>query len=212
MKNLYFLMILSFCGTSSLNAQAIEGIGVRGGGNIASIMFLPNARGRGVESITGFEAGLIYKNISTNHLGVQLELNMSQRGWQEVTDTLNNIAYKLDYLELPFMSHGYVGNQKVRLFLNLGIFIGFRLSGEQKITENGETRTEPYDYQAERDNLFDYGLKAGAGISYNFNWGNIFGEARYTFGFGNVLKPEIPLLDASRSQIITISGGYIYEF
>ena len=80
------------------------------------------------ENVKQFSGGVLARFISEKHFGVQVELNFSQRGWKELTDTvyLNRYSRSLTYLELPFMTHFYLElDKRVRLIINLGPQIGY---------------------------------------------------------------------------------------
>jgi len=76
----------------------------------------------------GIHGGMAVKYISEKHLGLIAEVNYSQRGWTEEFDPTDGFSYnrRLNYLELPIMTHIYFGN-KIRFIVNIGPQISFLL-------------------------------------------------------------------------------------
>ncbi len=66
--------------------------------------------------LLGYNGGLIFRHITEKNVGLQVELNFFQHGWKE-TDSI--YSRRLNYIELPFMTHIYFGN-KSRFFFNIG--------------------------------------------------------------------------------------------
>jgi len=63
--------------------------------------------------LMGYNGGIVFRYIAEKNVGMQAELNFSQRGW---TESSGLYSRQLNYIELPFMTHIYVG-RKNRFFL-----------------------------------------------------------------------------------------------
>jgi len=170
--------------------------------------------------LMGFNGGVVFRYIAEKNVGMQAELNFSQRGWTETTintssvnsfsnspqtgiiaipdnnssrfvninQKTSNITYsrQLNYIELPFMTHIYVGS-KNRFFINIGPKISYMLL--ESIKTNDLNFTAP-----ERANTvqhpFDYGLCAGFGYLVNIK-GKIFQfDTRANYGLSDIFADQ----------------------
>ena len=59
--------------------------------------------------LRGYNGGLVFRYIAEKNVGMQAELNFSQRGW---TESSGLYSRQLNYLELPFMTHIFIGKKK----------------------------------------------------------------------------------------------------
>lgn len=204
-----FLFLLAAGG---VKAQPYFSVGVRGGGNTAGIDFdnIVNRPTRITSNVSGYQGGFIMRFVPQKNLGVQLEATYIRKGWKETfpdePDKEEN--FLINYLKIPFCTYAYVGN-KSKFFVLAGPYITYRLDGKRIVETNGVKQEFNYNYEKSRDNLFNYGLMAGAGISYDLGFGVIAVDARASFGMGNVLKPQIPEYDFTRYQTISISASYL---
>ena len=161
-------------------------IGINGGANYSTVSFQPTIKQNGLLGITG---GVTARYISEKYFamicGAQLELNFSQRGWDEKFDPEQGFSSEdsyvrtMNYLEIPFLAH-----------LN-------RAPNEQ--------------YGKWVENKFDYGIVGGGGIEVRTKAGNFLLEGRYYFGladFYNSTKKDY----FSRSANSTITAKITYLF
>ena len=116
--------------------------------------------------LLGTNAGLVFRYIAEKNVGMQAELNFSQRGWNEKDSAFSR---QMNYVELPFMTHIYIG-KKNRVFFNLGPKISYLLS--EKILKNGTKGSTLVQHTTSIQNPFDYGLCGGFGFLVNIK-GNI---------------------------------------
>ena len=109
-------------GAFSLPAQAQVGelrqnfsLGVNGGMNISSVTFSPTVRQKNLMGING---GITARYISEKYFkmicGAQLEVNFSQRGWDEFYEDYPDLQYtrKMNYIEIPFLAHLAFGKDR----------------------------------------------------------------------------------------------------
>ncbi|EJW94131.1 hypothetical protein EVA_17761, partial [gut metagenome] len=114
-------------------------IGVNGGININSVSFSPTVR---QNKLIGVNSGITLRYISEKYFkmicGAQLEVNFSQRGWDEFYEDYPELQYtrKMNYVEIPFLAHLAFGKDKgVQFFIHAGPQIGFFIS--DSYTQNG---------------------------------------------------------------------------
>lgn len=196
-------------------------IGINGGANYNTVTFNPTVKQNGLLGITG---GLTARYISEKYFamicGAQIELNFSQRGWDEKFDETKGFSAedsyvrKMNYLEIPFLAHLAFGKERgVQFFLNLGPQIAFLLSesNERKGTWEEKERAPNEQYGKWAENKFDYGIVGGGGLELRTQAGNFLIEGRYYFGladFYNSTKKDY----FSRSAHSTISARITYLF
>ena len=168
-----------------------------------------------------FSSGITVRYISESHFGIQVELNYSQRGWKERTDTINLNKYSrsIAYLELPVMTHIYFNLAKpVRLFFNLGPQINFYLGEKEterdivddKLNTNLRETTSYYDISVQHS--FDYGLKGALGLEFRTKAGSFILDGRYYYGLSDVFNTtRSDWFQSSHNQVIGVNLSYLFR-
>ncbi len=133
--------------------------------------------------LSGYNGGIVARYISEPNLGLQAELNFTQRGWSENSEQ-GTIFRQMDYIELPVMTHIYFGKRAFRVFANFGPKIAY-LTGEatSPVTEAMPDRfSMPVKYK------FDYGIVGGLGCGVMLHRFFCQIEGRYGFGLGDFFE------------------------
>ncbi|MDR2841384.1 MAG: PorT family protein [Paludibacter sp.] len=135
-------------------------VGASFGYTISRVGFNPKVK---QTYLLGNNGGLMFRYIATKNLGWQVELNFQQRGWNERDSATNNNFYarRLDYVEIPFMTHFNFGT-KFRLYFNIGPKFSYLLN-EKELTNNTNNSTLEQHYKPVY-NRFDYGFCGGPGF------------------------------------------------
>lgn len=176
-----FVMLLL---TGAVSAQpndfkARTYLGVHGGPTLSMVYFLPSVP-------TGFQqnymGGLMFRHINEKHLGLQVELNYSQRGW---TESNGLYARRLDYIDLPFMSHLNFG-RSVQFFFNIGPKIGYMISEEVLLDQTAGSQSYQYTHPVE--NKLDYGFVAGLGMIVEIKRQVIQLDVRANYSMSNIFS------------------------
>lgn len=217
--------LLLTAGVLPVSAQLQEqrrnfALGVNGGVNLSSVSFQPTIK---QNTMIGPAMGITARYISEKYFkmicGVQIEVNYSQRGWNEKIEDGTDNTYKrsMSYIEIPLLAHLAFGKDEghgARFVVNLGPQVGFLLS--EKETMGGkwapdDRYTSNITYGKMADNKFDYGLVGGMGVELRTGIGNFILEGRYYFGlsdfYGNSKKDPY-----SRSAHSYIGGRLTYLF
>ena len=210
-KKLLFVALLAIC----CNSFAQLSIGLQGGSNLSQMDFTNNAEYRFTEInyTQGFIGGVVVQFLGEKHAGVQMELNYSQRGWVE-NDTIGindlKIQNKMDYIEIPLLTHVNIGGGKFRGLFNLGPYLGYALNRKITVTDQdtGASESTDYTFNSDVDNRFDFGLLIGAGFEYRFKKSKIAAEARYTIGLGDIDKQKTIQSEVSQFRILAILLRY----
>lgn len=130
--------------------------------------------------LMGYNGGIVFRYIAEKNVGMQAELNFSQRGWKEASGLYSR---QLNYVELPFMTHIYVGS-KNRFFFNIGPKISYLISENTSINETGASTDIQHITPVQHP--FDYGLCAGLGLLFNINGRILQLDARANYGLSDV--------------------------
>ena len=148
-------------------------IGVAGGLNLNKVDFQPSMRQKLFNGING---GISLRYTSEKYFSMicaaQIEVNFSQRGWEEDFDdgTDNRYYRQLNYIEIPLLAHLSWGKEEkgFQFFINLGPQFGFFISDNETYEGNWKPEERPATlqpvYGKEVYNNFDYGIAGGAGI------------------------------------------------
>lgn len=213
-------------------ARNILSVGINGGVNLNSASFTPTIKQNSLMGITG---GLTARYISEKYFamicGAQVELNFSQRGWDQLFETvsLDDNGYevtakdptktytrKMTYIDIPFLAHLAFGRDRgLQFFIHAGPQIGFLISESETIEGidmNSLSNTQKAVYGVKIQNKFDYGIAGGGGVELRTKKaGSFIVEGRYYFAlsdFYSTTKKDY----FSRAAHSTISIKLTYLF
>ncbi|MDR0747966.1 MAG: PorT family protein [Tannerellaceae bacterium] len=163
-------------------------IGGSFGMGVSSVSFVPRIQ---TQYLTGAHIGFTGRWITENHLGLILEVNYTQQGWDEkFEDPALQYTRNIDVIEVPFLTHIYFGGKRVRFFINLGPKVGLVMN--EKTTTN-----LPGDFEEALDSRyrelhakpvekkFAWGIGGGPGLEIRTGIGNFLLEGRYYYGLGD---------------------------
>ena len=181
-------------------------VGINGGVNLNSASFTPTIKQNSLMGITG---GLTARYISEKYFamicGAQVELNVSQRGWDQLFETISldangyevtskdptkTYTRKMTYIDIPFLAHLAFGRDRgLQFFVHAGPQIGF-LIGESETIEgidmNTLSNTQKAIYGVKIQNKFDYGITGGGGVELRTKKaGSFLVEGRYYFALSD---------------------------
>ena len=119
-------------------------VGINGGLNMSSVSFNPKIK---LNTLNTMSMGVTMRYMSEKYFkmmcGVQMEINYSQRGWDEKIedDSGNSYSRTMNYLEIPFMAHLAFGkdalNRGVKVFFTAGRTL---LHGIERLLQEFEKR------------------------------------------------------------------------
>lgn len=199
-------------------------IGFNGGMDYNTVSFQPTIKQKGLCGITGgFTARYISEKYFAMICGLQIEVNLSQKGWDERFETSdgNNdptktYTRKITYLEIPFLAHLAFGKEPTgaQFFINAGPQIGFELSNSEKT--NGLTIAQLNnlaEYNKPVEHRFDYGIAGGLGLEIRTRKiGNFLIEGRYYFGLADIFKStKKDYFSRSANQTIAAKITYLFD-
>jgi hypothetical protein len=184
------------------------------GMGISTVAFVPRIQQK---QLPGNHLGLTFRWITERNLGLQAEVNYSQQGWSELYDDPGyKYIRRLNFIDLPFLTHIYFGGKSVRFFVNLGPKIGFLLneSTTENVTASPPPDTQPA-YQTAQWNLpvknsFAWGLCGGPGIEVRTGIGIFQLEGRYYYALGDIFgNRKADHFPQSSSQVIFGKISYL---
>ena len=154
----------------------------------------------------GYSGGIIFVYTSEPGVGIRLELNYIQKGWKILPDSSERYSRRLNYFEVPFMTHIIIGKSKSKLLINLGPY-GSYLNTEEERTNITNDSLDFVGYPANRK--FDFGYCLGVGYEYRTRIGYFGIEARYYNSLTNIFIPSSEIqYFSSRNQVLTIGIKY----
>ena len=206
-------------------ARSNLSVGVNGGVNLNSVSFTPSIKQNSLMGITG---GLTARYISEKYFamicGAQVELNVSQRGWDQlfeipgengemVKDPTQTYTRKMTYIDIPFLAHLAFGRDRgLQFFVHAGPQISF-LIGESETISGVNMDQQKAVYGVKIQNKFDYGIAGGGGVELRTKKaGSFIVEGRYYFAlsdFYSTTKKD----DFARAAhgTITIKLTYLFD-
>lgn len=176
--------------------------------------------------------GVSVKYLVEKNLGLIMEINYSQQGWEQDFSNpdasesekamLATFQYhrQLNYLQVPILTHIYFGN-KVRFNFNLGPQISFLLNNKEEINEalseylasgNVSSSTTTEEYYRKIDKTFEYGLLGGLGVEFRTGVGFFVLEGRYIFGLSDFFNnSKTDPFQRSANRNISIKATYYFK-
>lgn len=204
-------------------------VGFNAGANLNGASFTPTIK---QNSMTGITGGLTARYISEKYFamicGAQVELNFSQRGWDElfevlgdngepVKDPTRKYTRKMTYMDIPFLAHLAFGRDVgLQLFINLGPQVSFLISESeemQNIDMNILTSTQKAIYGVKIQNKFDYGIAGGGGVELRTKkLGSFLIEGRYYFALSDFYSTtKKDYFARAAHNTITVKFTYLFD-
>jgi len=217
MKVLFtFLMVFSLLAlTSELYAQKLIGFKA---GVTSNILFLESTRpdifDPEIDQVgkLGVTFGVMYQSFLRHHVGVQIEFNFVQKGWTEKVDDNNKFKTTLNYLELPLLTHIYIGRGKNKFFFLAGPNIGYLISSSESSFNPAIEDQITYRMTSANEKKFSYGVIGGGGISRTTGIGRFQAHFNYNFGLSQIFeKQQDSDPDYSQNQTVSLTIAYLWE-
>ena len=217
------LILLSACCLLPSKAQAQWRIGASGGAtyNWYSIdnQYQTDYR---TEGAWGWSAALFTQYNFKDWVGLRAELEAMERNhrfYRTGTFSGTNYVYHNTYVQIPVMAQFSFGGTIVRGFVNAGIYAGYWAAGLQKgryydpMSGIVTKFNEPYIFQSEKDQRWDFGLAGGLGLEFRVaaHWA-IHVEGRCYYSFISTTKQYMRVKDYRYNTTIGIQAGFAYIF
>lgn len=144
------------------------------------------------------------------YFGFQAGVFYTQEGYKFRYDSKKNAvpvffgaqSAVMDVVEVPVLAHCHADFWKMKLILNAGLYVGYRLNIHRYEPDNRSeveyvvnlTPDYPYEYVsferefADFENRFDFGIKGGLGFAFMFDPVEIHIQAMYKHSFSSLFK------------------------
>ena len=156
--------------------------------------------------LMGFNGGIVFRYIAEKNVGIQAELNFSQRGW---TESSGLYSRQLNYIELPFMTHIYVG-RKNRFFFNLGPKISYLISERVLLNTTGGSLDAQHITSVQHP--FDYGLCTGLGMLFNIKGKIIQLDTRAYYSLSDVFaNTKRDVFSTSNNFNLSVNLAWLFK-
>lgn len=189
-------------------------IGAKGGLVFSRVKFKPYVD---MNLSQGNAGGLILRMISEPHVGIQMEFNYLQKGWEEkpLPGATHNYYHKLTYLDIPIMTHANLGNNKYRFTLNIGPSVAFLLSDAQGMNPSDLEipSSPPVAYWGQPiDRSVDFLFVGGIGSEYHFNRHAALAlDIRLFYSLTNLYDSKKYGYDPSQTNGIQATLAYLFR-
>ncbi|GHT07400.1 hypothetical protein FACS189432_02630 [Bacteroidia bacterium] len=218
MKSVYICIvsffIASFAYSQNSTFSPEWAFGFNGGSTFSKISFTSSIRVP-QQLLPQYSGGLTVRYISEHHFGIQGELNYSQRGWKEVTDSIHfdKLTRSLAYLELPLMTHIYFGlGKRVNFVFNIGPQVSWFLNEKVVDKELNTPNEAPIYYDMKVQHKFDYGIKGALGLEFKTGIGSFILDGRYYFGLSDIYNnTRSDLFQASSNKVLGVNLTYLFR-
>ena len=158
--------------------------------------------------------------------GAQVELNVSQRGWDQlfeipgengemVKDPTQTYTRKMTYIDIPFLAHLAFGRDRgLQFFVHAGPQISFLIGESETISGvnmDQLSNTQKAVYGVKIQNKFDYGIAGGGGVELRTKKaGSFIVEGRYYFALSDFYSTTKNFARAAHGTI-TIKLTYLFD-
>lgn len=208
----FYATFFSFSTLAQNRFPREHSIGITGGINLSKMTFRPTV----IQDFKmGKTMGISYRYIEEKYFGIQAELLYTQRGWKDRLEEYPELQFErtLNYIELPILSHIFFGNDRFRVFFNLGPKFGLFLNDSKSTNINTPVEGVETAHQTmEISTKFDYGVTGGGGVELRFGRNSVLVECRYYFGLGDIYPNEKKdVFEASSNQNIAVTATYFFH-
>lgn len=154
--------------------------------------------------------GLVFRYSGHKCCAVQVEVNYMQRGWREHSDS-TNYTRRLDFIEIPFLTHIYFGSQSCRGFVNIGPQLGINIYDNGGV---GDRQTKATHQYLSIDNMVEWGVAGGLGVYYRSKKAGLYQlEARFNYSFGTLFASgTTDYFSSSNSMNLSLNLAWMWEF
>jgi len=214
MKKYLTLLLITVCSFAVLGQPADFKtelyMGATGGMTFTKVRFYPNI----TESyLQGNSGGIMFRLISEPHIGFQVELNYTLKGWKQDSA---GYSRRLNYISVPIMTHINIGKKSVRFILNLGPEFAYQISEQEKykdpaVSEPGNALYNVLFGQPTSSKI-DLLFTAGIGMEYHLKGGGAIAlEGRGFYSLPNLFDPNKYIYSISQSNGLQVKLTYLFQ-
>lgn len=225
MNKLLALLLILSAATSTLFAQ--WEVGIRGGINTSNIRQtdLLETITPDLHDVTGPNISLLATHHLGTHFAIQTELGLATKGFGlGLGKDVNlfgvslpigaNAESRFNYLEVPVLAKGKIGNEKISAFALLGPSVSYAASGRVVTESTGLIQLDLANTRLDLGALgmqrWDIGAVAGAGIEWHTPFGKVFMDGRFQQGFNQIY--DIPVSqEKAQNRSFSLGAGLTFN-
>lgn len=195
--------------------QAQTSIGIKQGATFSQVLFSDldltfNTKFQQELQVGNF-TGIAFKYFNQKHVGLQVELNFTQKGWTQVLASGEKFKSTLNYLQVPIMTHISIGNGKLKPFLIGGLFFSYLNAANENTVLESETDKVLFHYTTGDDHRLEFGLGGGGGLSLETKIGTFQGSVKFMQSLANIIDEKATTDPTfSKNQSVEVAVGYFY--
>ncbi len=224
---LFLLLIPGKSNAQTLKYKPHFMFGATGGVNLSNMIFTPNVQ-QGLK--VGYDAGIILRydvghvyDLPNVTAGVWVEVDYSERGWNEKPKDLAEKYQKMDlsytrtlrFVNLPILTHLMFGADAFKITVDLGPHFGYLIGESSKSTfpEGNIPGVVIKQHEMPVENKFAWGVGGGIGVEYHFDRWLIGGRASYVYGLGEIYgNSRSDYFGKSSEQIVATKLYALFKF
>ena len=158
-----------------------------------------------------YNGGVLFQYLNDKKLGIQSSIEFTQKGWDEITINEGHAKFKMDFVQLEFLSLFKLSSKKENgLFLKFGPYFAYSFNSEYSESGNTDTLTLDYDSLLTSYNKIDYGLRFGVSYKLKLQNGGLQLELLYAQGLYNILERDPAGIFQSINQSLFINLAYTF--
>lgn len=213
MKNYLTLLLITVCSVAALGQPADFKtelyMGASGGMTFTKVRFYPNI----TESyLQGNSGGMMFRLISEPHIGFQVELNYTQKGWKQDSA---GYSRRINYISVPIMTHINIGKKAMRFILNLGPEFAYEISEKEEYKDPAVSQPGNALYNElfgqPASSKIDLLFTVGIGMEYHFKSGSAISlEGRGFYSLPNLFDPNKYIYSISQSNGLQVKLTYLF--
>lgn len=183
------------------------------------------------KDVGGITLGIMGQYQMNDWFALRADFNYTQKNYRQHRTgkvSMEDYTHHNSYLQLPLMASFSFGTERIRGFLNLGVYgaywTGGNISGTTTDVTFGDILDEsdlesavsfdmPYVFNSTRDNRLELGTVGGIGAEYRFNdhWA-IQAELRMYYSLSSTTKDYMRIKNPRYNTTIACQLGCAYTF
>ncbi len=198
-----FILLLPFA------TKAQFDVGIKGGYGYNRYFFQKNYFEQGFLPV--YNGGILFQYLNDRKLGVQSSIEITQKGWEEITIDNGHAQFKMDFVQFDFLALIKFSSKKENgLFIKFGPYAAY--SYNSQFTETGNTDSAYFNYDSLQYFYYnlDYGVKIGLSYKIKIKSGSIQLEMLYAQGLYNVFERDATTIFQSINQSLFINLAYTF--
>lgn len=212
-RRILILLLFVFpglCLSAQKTFEPTTHVGVHGGVDFSTMSFRPQLN---EEFLPGKEFGIFFRHVSEPHIGIQFEINVVDKGWKEVIDSVGTYTRRVNTINIPVMAAFIAGSRSLRFAFTLGPYIDYRYKDSEEI-DIPDVKQYRSHYLIPFADKFEFGFAGGLAIEIYTKIGGFALKASYSHALTNLypLNKGTYYFSASRMMVIYGGVGYFVSF